>query len=440
MAMLDEIRQARLKKLEAVKKAGLDPYPETAKRTHTLKEANEKFDDLLAEEKEIIVAGRIMNLRPEGVSFFADLCDDTGKIAAIFGKNKIGPKGFDFFENVFDEGDIIEVRGWPAKFGGEKAIEAVDYRMLAKSLNLLPKHLRGFFDGGEKLSECDGGERGDNFCHSAIVAEMAGFLKGKGFSDAYFLKRPFWGGFGKIFEIGKGNAGESHGLDSGKMEILWGCADYRIAMELAEEMIFSAVKAAGKTEAVFQGKEISFERPWSRIEYADLFEKRTGIKYPDANEKAIAERAKNLGLDIAGKSGKAFLADVICEKACWPELEDPTFVLHSPKGSLVPARQLEKHPDKLADCRLIAGGVEIVNIFSELNDPAEIKEREGGLSGVRCPDVIEYGLPPAARISVNLNKLDSLLSEMETKGRRSLPSSAGGRKEKNVKLKAKNVK
>lgn len=399
MAISDDVRQTRLGKLETVKKAGLNPYPEAVKRTHTLKEANDRFGGLLAEGKEIILAGRMIGLRLAGDSFLADLFDGTGKMAAVLEKSKIGPKGFDFFKDVFDEGDIIEVRGWLAEKEGEKVLEAVDYRMLAKSLKPLPEKWRGCDMDSENAAGRASG------IYDGTIRIMAEFLEDKGFINAP-AEGFKW--FGDFFRIG----------EEGLMDVYWSFADCRMAMALTEEMISLAQESAGD-------REISFERPWGRMEYFDLFEKYAGIKYAEAGEKAIVAKAESLGIDVSGKTGKAFLADTICGKICWPELANPTFVLHGPDGSLIPAKKTEKHLEKLADCRLVIGGKEVANIFSEQNNPLELEKREKDLPGARYSDAVEYGLPPAARIIVNLEKLTSLLS---SGGKGSLPSSAGGRK------------
>ena len=43
MTTIEELRKIRLKKLEAIKKALLNPYPEKTKRTQTIAEALKNF-------------------------------------------------------------------------------------------------------------------------------------------------------------------------------------------------------------------------------------------------------------------------------------------------------------------------------------------------------------------------------------------------------------
>ncbi len=111
MANIDELRKVRLEKLEAIKKAGFLPYPEKAKRTHTIDEALLNFDDLVASEKEIILAGRIKSQRGHGGVTFFDIEDGSGKIQVLLKKDGVGEQNYKFFLDNFDIGDFVEVRG-----------------------------------------------------------------------------------------------------------------------------------------------------------------------------------------------------------------------------------------------------------------------------------------------------------------------------------------
>ena len=62
---LEEIRKARLKKLENIKKAGVDPYPAESFRSHKILEALDNFDKLSESGEKITLAGRLMSLREQ---------------------------------------------------------------------------------------------------------------------------------------------------------------------------------------------------------------------------------------------------------------------------------------------------------------------------------------------------------------------------------------
>jgi len=134
MAQIEELRKMRLKKLEAIRKAGILAFPGRTKRTHRISEALKNFSALVDQKKEIILAGRIRSKREHGKSTFCHLEDPSGKIQAYFRQDRLGEKGYQFFLDNFDIGDFIEVRGILFKTKTkEKTIEVSDFKILASA-------------------------------------------------------------------------------------------------------------------------------------------------------------------------------------------------------------------------------------------------------------------------------------------------------------------
>src|SRR3989338_2878690 len=119
--------QDRVKKLQELRKAGIDPYPSKAARTHTNREAVEHFDKL--SEKTVTLVGRIRSMRDMGKISFTNLEDETGKIQVLFKEDSLNS-----YKNIIgklDIGDFIEVSGTLFKTKtGEKTIEAKDFKLL----------------------------------------------------------------------------------------------------------------------------------------------------------------------------------------------------------------------------------------------------------------------------------------------------------------------
>jgi len=108
MATIDELKKIRLKKLEAVRKAGILAYPEKTKRTHKISQALEDFSSLVRLKKEIILVGRIRSLREHGRATFLHIEDGTGKIQAYFREDRIGERGYKFFlDNLYPLSPIL---------------------------------------------------------------------------------------------------------------------------------------------------------------------------------------------------------------------------------------------------------------------------------------------------------------------------------------------
>jgi lysyl-tRNA synthetase class 2 len=137
----------------------------------------------------------------------------------------------------------------------------------------------------------------------------------------------------------------------------------------------------------------------------------------------LEKKAKELGVDVEKGSGKAEIIDQIFKKYCRPKIVQPTFVIHYPVGFQPLAKQLEKDPKKLANFQLVASGMEIINAFSELNDPIEQRKRfeeqeklfKQGFEEAQRRDedfleALEYGMPPAAGFGLGIDRLVALLT------------------------------
>ena len=137
---IEEIRQNYIKKIENIRQAGINPYPNKSRRDFLVFEALEGFDDLSKSDKEIYLAGRIKLMRPHGGSCFAQIEDASGKIQIYFKKDILGDK-YDFFLENFDFGDFIETKGklFLTK-KEEKTLEVSEYKMLAKIIRPLQKN------------------------------------------------------------------------------------------------------------------------------------------------------------------------------------------------------------------------------------------------------------------------------------------------------------
>jgi lysyl-tRNA synthetase class II len=71
MASLEEIREARLKKIAVLKEHGRNPFTALSHQTHTIDAAIVEFDRLVADGEKVTLAGRIMSLRAQGAIMFA---------------------------------------------------------------------------------------------------------------------------------------------------------------------------------------------------------------------------------------------------------------------------------------------------------------------------------------------------------------------------------
>ena len=98
---LDEIKNTRFEKLKAIQKTGVNPYPQSTKRTQKIEDALKDFSKLSKSEKEVILAGRIMSKREHGGSTFCHIKDDSGQVQVYSKKDRLGEKSYQIFLNNF---------------------------------------------------------------------------------------------------------------------------------------------------------------------------------------------------------------------------------------------------------------------------------------------------------------------------------------------------
>jgi len=472
MASIQEIRKARIKKADHLKKIGELVYPASSKRTHEIKELLDGFSRLVKSKKEVIAVGRIRSIREHGGSTFFNIEDGKGQMQTYLKKDRVGEKAYQFFLNTFDMGDFVQVRGvlFSTK-KGEKTIEASNVKMLAKSLLPLPEKWHGLKDEEERyrkryLDLIFNKEVKEKFEKRTLVLKsIREFLDKKGFlevetpvlqsiyggADAqplithlnafdlnmYLrislelpLKRLIVGGFEKVYEMGRVFRNEGvdrqHNPDFTELEFYWAYADYKDMMILCEELIsFIVQKVTGKKEIVYEGKKINFKTPWPRVEYAELFQKYLKLDVDSLNRDALAKEAKKLGIDVAKSFNKSRVADALYKKAIRPKLWEPQFIIHHPSEMYPLAKTRIEDPSKAETFQLlVGGGWELVKAYSEQNDPMvqrkAFEEQESlfkkGLEDAQRMDTdfieaLEYGMPPTAGFGMGVDRLVTLLTD-----------------------------
>jgi lysyl-tRNA synthetase class 2 len=207
------------------------------------------------------------------------------------------------------------------------------------------------------------------------------------------------------------------------LEFYWAYADYKDLMKLTERMFETLLKKIfGRLQIKYEDKGINFKTPWPRIEFSQILRKYTKINLEEIHPEALKKEAKKLGLEAKG--GKAEIADEIYKKICLSKIWQPTFVINHPLGTFPLAKSLDDNPSKLANFQLVIAGWELINAFSELNDPLLQRKRfeEGenffkdGLKEAQRMDknfleVLEYGMPPAAGFGLGIDRLAALLTD-----------------------------
>ncbi|MGH8513719.1 MAG: OB-fold nucleic acid binding domain-containing protein, partial [Gammaproteobacteria bacterium] len=146
---LEELERQRLAKVDALREAGVDPYPVRFDRTHTAAEIRAKHSSLPPESVtgEIAsVAGRLMLKRSQGKLTFAELQDGTGRIQLFIEKERLGDEAYARVKEL-DLGDWIGARGEIVTTKrGELSVRPNEVTLLAKALRPLPEKWHGLKD------------------------------------------------------------------------------------------------------------------------------------------------------------------------------------------------------------------------------------------------------------------------------------------------------
>ncbi len=453
---LEDIIQNRKKKLEEIKKAGIDPYPSSTSRTHTNKQALDDFDALI--DSKVTLVGRIRSWRDMGKIIFAHIEDGSGKFQVLIKSDDIGADSFKFLLKNSDIGDFAEFTGTLFKTKtGEKTLQATSYKLLAKSLRPLPSEHFGLSDEETRLRKryldilMDGKAKEIFVKKNQFWSAVREFMVNKGFlevdmpvleaipggaeaepfithhnalgRDFYLrislelpLKKMLVAGYEKVFEIGRifRNEGISteHLQDYTQMEFYWAYGDFEKLMQFSQGLYQHIIQETfGTLKITSNGIEVDWSGDWERVDYVKLFKHHTKIDPLEAAEKELQKFAdsKNISYEPFAKKGR--LIDLIFKKAVRPKLEagKPIFLINQPIELEPLAKRDPKNPKVVQRLQILAYGTELGKGFGELNDPIDqrsrfdeqMKLREAGDSEAQMIDedyveAMEYGMPPAA--------------------------------------------
>jgi len=474
MSSFEEIKNERVKKINILKEAGINPYPIEVEKDYSTKEAIDDFSKLSKLKKPFFMAGRIMTIRGHGGSTFVDFLDDGIRMQAYLKKDEVGDDVYKLFTDSVDIGDFLELKGTLFKTKkNEKTLKVSEWRMLSKSMRPLPDKWHGLSDVEERFRKryldllMSSDVRNRFIVRSKIISEIRNFLNKESYLevetpllqplaggataepfvthhntldiDLYlriapelYLKKLLVGGFSKVYEIGRNFRNEgispTHNPEFTMLEFYEAYSNAEGQRSFVEKMFKVIVKNIfKKSSIVYNGNTIDFSKKFSVISYFDLLKKYTLMVNPTAiSRDDIALKAKQFGITVENHDAKEKIIDNIYKKICRPKLIQPTFIIDYPAEFSPFAKRKADNPLFIDRFQLVVGGIEIVNAFTELNDPFDQKERfleqdrkrKEGEAEVSPSDegyleAMEYGMPPAGGVGVGVDRLVMLLSDTQ---------------------------
>ena len=266
-----------------------------------------------------------------------------------------------------------------------------------------------------------------------------------------YLKRLLVGGMDRVYEINRNfrNEGIStqHNPEFTMLEFYMAYADYRDMMDFTAEMLAQVARDVnGTSVAHFNGHQVDFgnvQRLSMREAIIKFWPENAGDK-PELSDfsspEQIAAMVRRYNLtnphipyDPVAPDGKT-IAEIF-EFVAEPHLIQPTFIYDFPlaisplsknkrEGFSSDACERSANADWVERFEIFAGGLEIGNAFSELNDPEEQRRRFQQQLGERARGdeeahqmdedyirALSYGLPPAAGEGVGIDRLTMLLTD-----------------------------
>jgi lysyl-tRNA synthetase class 2 len=461
-----DVFAARRHKLEALRGAGVEPFPHEFAGVEAIAAVRERHGGLQPGEETSSrhrVAGRLAARRGQGKMAFLDLVDRSGRLQLQARVDELGQDGLERLVSL-DLGDLIGVDGVAfCSRRGELTLRVFGFELLAKSLRPPPEKHHGLTDVETRFRHreldliANEEARSLFMTRARVISAIRRFLDDDGFvevetpvlqplyggaaarpfithhnaldRDMYlriatelYLKRLIVGGLERVYELGKDFRNEGvdfkHNPEFTMLEWYEAYADYTVVAERLERLISYVVAEVG-----YSG-EIDFTAPWRRETLSDAIEARTGINLMQARERdVLAGAMRARGLDVPEDDTWPQLVDELVTKHVEPTLTHPTFLLDYPV-ELSPFAKRHRSVEGLVErFEVYVAGMEFANAFTELNDPDEQRRRfehqrelagAGDLEAQPYDEAfiqaLEYGMPPTGGIGVGIDRLVMVLT------------------------------
>ena len=432
---LSEQEIVRRQCLEELRQMGINPYPADEFPVNAYStDIRDNFVD--GEEREVVIAGRLMGRRVMGKASFAELQDSKGRIQVYITRDDVCPgDDKDLYNKVFkklmDIGDFIGIKGFVFRTQtGEISVHAKELTLLSKSLKPLPivkykdgvaydkfedpelryrqryvdlvvndgvkdtflkratvlRTMRRFFDEAgytevetPTLQSIAGGASARPFITHFNALNIDMYMR---IATELYLKRLIVGGFEGVYEIGKNFRNEGmdrfHNPEFTCMELYVQYKDDNWMMSFTEQLLETiCVAVNGKPEVQMGDKTISFKAPFRRLPILDAIKEKTGYDLYGKSEDEIrhiaVDELKMEGIDASFGKGK--LIDEIFGEYCEGTYIQPTFIIDYPVEMSPLTKMHRSKPGLTERFELMVNGKELANAYSELNDPIDQEER-----------------------------------------------------------------
>ncbi len=428
---LPEQVRVRREKLDRLREQGVDPYPVTFPRTHTLAQVRAEAGELPPNTRtgrRASVAGRVILSRDGGKLCFATLRDGTGDLQIMIALDAVGPDMLKQWRHDVDLGDQVGVTGEVITTKrGELSIRAESFKITSKSIRPLPDKHKGLTDPEARVRAryvdliVRPEARDVAYARATVVRSIRESLHTRGFTevetpilqlihgganarpfethinaydlDLYLriatelhLKRLIVGGMEKVFEVGRQFRNEGvdfkHNPEFTSLEVYETYADYNTMRVLTQELIQEAATAvhgspiARRADADGKITEYDFSGDWPVKTICEAVSEALGEEITvDTPTSVLHQHARAIGLEMEPGASWAYVLEEIYGELCEGQTTAPVFYTDFPKENSPLAREHRDDPRLAEKWDLVIFGAEQGTAYSELTDPLEQRER-----------------------------------------------------------------
>jgi lysyl-tRNA synthetase class 2 len=260
-------------------------------------------------------------------------------------------------------------------------------------------------------------------------------------ADELYLKRLVVGGLDRVYEIGHDFRNEgidrTHNPEFTMLEFYEAYADYTVMMGRVEQLLVHAAHAVASVlspESASPEERLllpddAFARvpelhpPFPRIEWVPSLNAALGTDIRAQDEATLRNLAERVGVHKVESLSRPKVLDEMFQVLVESRIDSPTFVVDYPVELSPLAKPKRGGPGLTERFELFAGGRELANAFSELNDPIDQRGRleaqallrdAGDEEAVGVDEdylrAMEYGMPPMGGVGIGIDRLFMYLS------------------------------
>jgi lysyl-tRNA synthetase class 2 len=420
--------QVRLDKRQRLLDQGVQPYPTTVERTHTIRQIRETYDGQELEPdtrtgEQVAITGRVIFQRNTGKLCFAKLREGDGsEIQVMLSLADVGEESLADFKALVDIGDLLAVRGEViTSRRGELSVSVKEWEVAAKTLRPLPNEHRPLSDEARiRLRYVDMMIRPEARemvrTKATVLRSLRETLDGRGFVEVETpilqltnggaaarpfrthlnaldqpmllrialeldLKRAMIGGVDRVYEIGRTFRNEgldsTHAAEFSMLEAYEAYGDQFTMMDLTKALVVNAARAVGRTVVPGRdGSEIDLEGEWRQASILDLVSTAVGEEVTvETSAETLRKISASHDVELQPKWGAPEIIVELYEQLVEDHLINPTFVMDYPSSVKPLAKAHRSKPGVNEAWDLIINGVELAPAYSELNDPVVQRER-----------------------------------------------------------------